>query len=273
MFDQTVDLVGNPYHSDLNLYLNGNQFMVMPDLLAAFHAAYPYHARVYYETLPPGLLADQIESAGEIRVGTLALTVPADVYTGGRGEMERLKHYLVDPRPYAQNRLALLVAKHNPLQISGFHDLVRPFVKIAMPNPLTEGIARLAQEAVRRALGEDAVKCVFTDKVRDGTTQLTTVHHRETLAWLEEGRVDVGVVWQTEAEHALRQNQAVDIIDLSEWRDNPIGQYWAAGVKDAPHPQARDEFLAFLNSEAANQVYASYGFDPVDPLTASYAGF
>lgn len=272
-FDQIIDLVGNPYNSDLSLYLNGNQFMVMADLLSAFRALYPHYRHIYYETLPPGLLADQIERAGEIRIGALTLTVLADVYTGGRAEMERLQPYLLAPRPYAQNRLALVVAPGNPLRISGFHDLVQPHLKIAMPNPRTEGIARLAQEAIRRALDESAVQRVFEEKVRDGTTRLTTVHHRETLFWLADGRVDVGVVWQTEAEYARRQQQPIDVIDLSGWQDNPIGQYWAAGLKAAPHPEARDAFLAFLNSKTSNHVYASYGFTPVNPQDASYAGF
>lgn len=40
--------------SDLNLFMAGNQFMVMAELLAAFQRRYPRIRRIYYQTLPPG---------------------------------------------------------------------------------------------------------------------------------------------------------------------------------------------------------------------------
>lgn len=261
-FDTAIDFVGNPYVADLVLYLNGNQFMVMPELLNHFRQQHPAYARIYYETLPPGLLAAQIQNRGHIHLGSLELIAPADVYTAGKMEMNALKSHVVNPQPYAQNQLALVVAAGNPRNIQGFEDLARQELTIAMPNPETEGIARLAMEAVRRRAGDGAVKTLFEDKVKNGSCRLTTVHHRETLAWLVSGQVDVGVVWQSEAQWAIHQGKPIASVPLDHWKGNPVGQYWVSPLSDAPHPQAAQDFVDYLLSGPAQAIYQKYGFTP-----------
>ncbi len=272
-FDTLVDVVGNPTASDLHLFLNGNQFMVMEDLLAAFRAAYPTFSRIYYETLPPGILASQIQAEGRIDIGTLSLSVHADVYTAGRDEMTRLRSYLLDPLPYAANQLALLVQKENPKHITGFSDLGRNEVRVAMPNPETEGIARLARRALELVGGPALRDTVFIEKHQAGTTLFTTVHHRETVDWLERDRADVGVVWESEARFAVASGRRAVPLSLTSFKANPVGKYVAAGLKQAPHPKARDAFLAFLQSSECEAIYSRYGFLSPDANPHVFAGF
>ena len=66
--------------SDLVLFMAGNQFMVMQELIAAFQKAYPDIKNIYYETLPPGLELKQILAGGAIFRGKL-LSVFPDIYS------------------------------------------------------------------------------------------------------------------------------------------------------------------------------------------------
>ncbi|EQD69063.1 sulfate-binding protein, partial [mine drainage metagenome] len=47
------DLHGDPFHANLVLFVAGNQFMVMPELISAFKKRYPEVRHVFYETSPP----------------------------------------------------------------------------------------------------------------------------------------------------------------------------------------------------------------------------
>lgn len=272
-FDTLVDLVGNPGDADLYLFLNGNQFMVMPELLTAFRKRFPDFSRIYYETLPPGLLAQQILAEGTLHIGSLTLTVFPDVYTAGRGEMELLQEALLEPLPYAENQLALLVQPTNPKRIRGFQDLGREDVRVAMPNPKTEGIARLARHALDLVGGESLSDAVFRHKLDLGTTLLTTVHHRETIHWMERDKVDVGVVWQSEAAWAVTSGRQVEQVSLNHFPENPVGQYFVAGLRKAPHPEARDAYLTFLQTDEAKAIYAQYGFMGPQASSAAFSGF
>lgn len=272
-FDTLVDLVGNPTEADLHLFLNGNQFMVMEDLLAAFRRAYPALSRIYYETLPPGILAEQIQAQGRLDIGTLSLRVRPDIYTAGRDEMVRLQQYLLEPIPYAANRLALLVQPPNPKHIHGFQDLGRPDVQVAMPNPETEGIARLARRSLELVGGPALRDTVFIQKHDRGTTRFTTVHHRETVDWLERNQADVGVVWESEARWAITSGRRVMSVPLTDLSENPVGQYVVAGLKEAPHPKARDAFLTFLQSPESQAIYLRYGFLLPDANQEVFTGF
>ena len=271
-FDAIVDLVGNPYDADLVLFVNGNQFMVMPELIERFQARYPEVGTIFYETLPPGLLKQQIEHNGHLSVGSLNFSVQADVYTAGRQEMTDLAGYVDKVWPYAQNHLALAVPKGNPEHITQLTDLGRTDITIAMPNLKTEGIARLARQAALMAGGESLVERIFAEKVQQGTTHFTAIHHRQTVPWLIDGRVDVGVLWASEAQWAIRQGYSIELVSLPA-AANPIGRYLAAGLKHALHPTARDLFLAFLTSVEASAIYQSYGFEAINDGSQAFGGF
>ena len=62
-FDAIADLHGDVVDPQLTVFFAGNQFMVVHDLVTAFKQAHPGYRRVFVETLPPGILAKQIESA------------------------------------------------------------------------------------------------------------------------------------------------------------------------------------------------------------------
>ena len=65
--------------AQLVLFMAGNQFMVMGDLIKAFQERHTEVKYIFYETLPPGLELKQILSGGAIFRGRLIAGSP-DVY-------------------------------------------------------------------------------------------------------------------------------------------------------------------------------------------------
>src|SRR5512146_3545592 len=63
--DNVPDLHGNPAGAQLVLFIGGNQFMVLPELIAGFEKQHPeLRGLIYYETLPPGILRRQMAHNG-----------------------------------------------------------------------------------------------------------------------------------------------------------------------------------------------------------------
>ena len=59
--------IGDSHTSDLLMYLAGNQFMVMKELIQDFQARNPGIKTIYVETIPPGqILKGQILKQGQI---------------------------------------------------------------------------------------------------------------------------------------------------------------------------------------------------------------
>jgi molybdate transport system substrate-binding protein len=78
--DSMADFHGNLTDPTLVLYASGNYFFALADMVRAFGEAYPtYRGRVFYETLPPGLLLKQLEAGGTVTSGNLTFTVKPDV--------------------------------------------------------------------------------------------------------------------------------------------------------------------------------------------------
>lgn len=258
--DSVADLHGDPARAQLVIFAAGNQYMVMPPLLAAFARRYPGVGPVYYETLPPGILARQMK-AGAIRMGTLVVSAKPDVFLSGKRRMDlsRAQGLVGQSLPYATNVLAIAVRRGNPKKILGLRDLGRSDVRVAMPNPAWEGVAEQIQAAYRKAGGETLVDRIMRVKVRDGTTLLTKIHHRQTPLFIAEGRADAGPVWLSEALYQQRIGAPVETVRIPA-KDNVRAVYEAAPVIGAQHAVAAREFLAFLRSKTAQRIYRSYGF-------------
>jgi len=263
MIDNAPDLHGDVNDPQLVVFFAGNQFMAWPDLLAAFRAAHPEVRRIFAETLPPGILADQMEQ-GALVVGNLRITVRPDVYAAGKDRIDRLqkeKGWFSRTEAYARNRLAILVYRGNPKHVASLKDLGRTDVTVSMPNPKWEGVANRIIEAYRKAGGQDLVDAVMKRKVDAGTTFLTHIHHRQTPLRVMLRWSDAGPVWYTEAKFQESLGHPVATVEVPE-AENVVATYVAARLKDAPHAAAADAFMDFLASDAARAVYRKYGFLP-----------
>jgi molybdate transport system substrate-binding protein len=261
--DNLADFHGDPQHPALALYVGGNYYFAMAPLVHAFEKRYPeYRGHVYWETIPPGMLAKQLENGGTITVGNMTWTVKPDVYLAGLKAVEKQidRKLLAAPAvPYVTNTLTIMVAKDNPTHISGLADLGKPGAHLAMPNPEFEGIARQIKASLAHAGGDALVQSVYTDKVKDGSTRLTHIHHRQTPLWIMQGKAQAGVTWQSEAMFQEQAGHPLSHVDIPA-ADNTTAIYAGAVTAHAPHPQAARRWLEFIRSPEGLSIFERYGF-------------
>lgn len=267
--DGKVDLgkIGDSYTADLVVYLAGNQFMVVDDLMKGFLKKNPNVKAAFVETIPPGqILTDQLLVQGEINGKKIAMN--PDVYASvDVGHLKKLKSVgkMDQYQTYTHNKLELMVAAGNPKGIKGADDLKRDDIVQSHPNPLTEGIFKFYGSEMLKDLG-------IHDKVTGGKeckgcwavankTWFTERHHRETPERIEKGEADVGIVWATEVAHAKATGRKVDGVAISA----PLNKQDKAGYvvgayKDGRNAKNAAAFLAYLSTDEAQNIYAKYGF-------------
>lgn len=256
--DNVPDLFGDINDPQLVVFFAGNQFMCIDDLMAAFKKEHPQYQRIFAETLPPGILSKQI-MGGSITIGNMRITLKPDVYTAGKSQTDQMPEYFTRTEPYAYNRLAIMVQKGNPKNIMELKDLGRKDVRVCMPNPEWEGIGKRIEEAYVLAGTETLRKTIMEDKVKDSTTYLTQIHHRQTPMRIMYGQSDAAPVWYSEAFYQMMINHPTGMVEIPAG-GNISATYVAAQLKDAPHQQAAKDFMDFLISPTAKCIYKKYGF-------------
>jgi ABC-type molybdate transport system substrate-binding protein len=251
--------------ADLVLWLAGNQFFAMDDVIAAFQNKNA-GTSVGLITLPPGLLLQAIKAGGWSFDGKEYSGLP-DVYASvNLGHLQELKNsglmdrYMV----YMHNELQIIVAKGNPKKIAGIKDLVRSDVRTSMPNPVNEGIMQFyARKVLERhgiwqhiSAGKECLSCETTKN-----NWFTAVHHRETPDRIKADQSDAGIVWKTEVLEALRLGANIDAVALpaEDSLRNEVS-YVIGMLGNAAHPQAGERFLSFLRTPEGQDAYAKYGF-------------
>lgn len=263
--DNVPDLHGNPCNARLVLFIGGNQFFVLPQLVTAFVAKHPeLKGHIYYETLPPGILRRQMAADNALTLGNLTVQVQPDVYEAGLRVVRRMEKSgkLTGVVAYATNNLEIMVHAGNPRHIHSLEDLARPDVRLSMPNPQWEGVANQIAASLRKAGGEPLYESVYKTQVASGGTMLTEIHHRQTPMRIMRGEVDAGVTWASEVRFQQSIGNPITGIAIPA-ADNTTAIYAAGRVAGAPHPQAAAEWLTFLGSPQAQAIYHQYGFQSV----------
>jgi len=268
--------IANSYTSDLVMYLAGNQFMVMEELIKDFQSKNKNVKTVYVETIPPGqILKKQLLKQGEIMGEKTSMT--PDLYASVKiNHLKKLnKKGILDKHIiYTHNKLELMVAKGNPKNIKGAADLGRDDLVQSHPNPLTEGIFKFYGSEMLKDLkiydkvtaGKKCKECWAVPK----KTWFTTRHHRETPHRIENNQADVGIVWTTEVAHAKAEGRKIDGVAIKAPLNKQDKVAYAIGVlKKGKNPDNAALFLSYLATEKAQDIYKSYGFVPAtkDELT------
>jgi len=251
--------------ADLVLFMAGNQFMAMKEIITKFQFEYREVKTIFYETLPPGLELKQILAGGALFKGK-TLEVMPDIYTSvnqktmqtleDAGRIQKDDYHL-----YLHNRLTLMVPSGNPANIKTVKDLGRDDVRISQPDPANEDIAFHIMDMYRQAGGDQLVQRIMDEKRNRGTTIFTVVHHRETPLRIAEKTVDVGPVWATETVHAAATGLVFDVVEPGEGLDrrNHVN-YYVCKLSGSPHPENAEKFLTFIRSSTAQNIYIKYGF-------------
>ncbi len=259
--------IADSYTAELVMYLAGNQFMVMEELITDFQSRNPDIKTIYVETIPPGqILKGQILKQGQIDGHDTAMN--PDIFASvNLGHLKKLKGkgVMSDYMIYVHNKLELMVAKGNPKGIKGAGDLGRDDLVQSHPNPLTEGIFKFYGSQMLRDLGlYDQVtgnaECKSCWAI-EGKTWFTSRHHRETPVRIEAGEADVGIVWTTEVVHANATDRNVEGVAIAA----PLNQQQNVGYAIGSLSTGRNvdnamRYLAYLASPEAQAIYQKYGF-------------
>jgi ABC-type molybdate transport system substrate-binding protein len=260
--DNIPDIHGNPCDAKLVLFIGGNQFFVLPQLIAAFEQQHPeLKGHIFYETLPPGILRKQIAANDAITLGNLTIQVKPDVYEAGARVLKQMEqaNQVKGVVQYATNDLEIMIPAANPKNIQSLKDLGRADVALSMPNPEWEGVANQIASSLRKAGGDSLYQAVYQDKVKNGKTVLTEIHHRQTPMRIMSGRADAGVTWASEVRFQESIGNPIKGIVIPA--DLNTTAIYAGGVmQDAPHPAIAAQWLAFLKSPQAQTIYHQYGF-------------
>jgi ABC-type molybdate transport system substrate-binding protein len=252
----------------LILWLAGNQFFAMDDVIGAFQKRDPAIS-VGLITLPPGLLLQAIKAGGWVYEGKEYRGQP-DIYASvSLGHLQQLKEsakmdsYMV----YMHNELQIMVAQGNPKRIAGVQDLARPDVRTSMPNPVNEGIMQfyirkvLERHGIWQTIsgGKECVHCQTTTN-----NWFTAVHHRETPERIVANQSDAGMVWKTEVLAAKRGGAPIDAVMLPDEDSLRTEVSYVIGMlTGSNHRDAAEAFLNFLRSPDGQDAYAKFGFVPV----------
>jgi len=252
------------------LWLAGNQFVAMDDVVREFQKSVPGIV-VGLVTLPPGLLLSAIEKGGWTYAGRDYPGLP-DVYASvNLGHVQRLKQLglMSTYAVYLHNEMELMVAAGNPKGISGIKDLARDDIRTSMPNPISEGIMRFygRKTLERHGLwdhvsgGKECASCQTTSN-----NWFTSVHHRETPQRIVAGLSDTGIVWVTETMAARRGGINVDGVKLApedSLRDEV--SYAIGALINSRRRSAAERYLRFLATRPAQDAYAGFGFIRATP--------
>lgn len=260
--DNVPDLHGDIVDPQLVVFFAGNQFMATAELMQTFRQEHPEVKRIFWETLPPGILAKQIEE-GALIIGNLRIAIQPDIYTAGQRRVDEMRKQgkFEQVVTYASNQLAIMVGKGNPKHVQGLKDLARADVRVSMPNPAWEGVANLIIESYKKAGGEGLNNEIMQKKVQNGGTFLTQIHHRQTPLRIMRHESDAGVTWYSEARFQQMIGNPIDMVEIPPSK-NMTGVYMAGVLKDAPHAKLAREFAAFLVSPSAQAIFKKYGFQP-----------
>lgn len=259
--DNVPDIYGDINDPQLVIFMGGNQFMVLDELLAAFRKKYPQYQRILVEMLPPGLLFEQIKT-GSLVIGNMRISVKPDIYTTDKNKIEENKNMFERTDAFTATKLALMVQQNNPKKINRLEDLKKDKIRISMPNKKIEGIGKTVEEAYIKAGGEKLHHKIMVDKVKNNTTFLTQIHHRQSPMRILYNQSDVAPVWETEIFYQKSLGHKVDMVNISE-KYNKLSVSMAGLLKDAAHKEAANHFMDFLISQESQAIFKKFGFKDV----------
>ncbi|MFL5819870.1 MAG: sulfate ABC transporter substrate-binding protein [Solirubrobacteraceae bacterium] len=169
--------------------------------------------------------------------------------------------------------VVLAVRKGNPKHIRGWSDLVKPGVQVITPNPFTSGGARwnvMAAYGAQVKAGRTPAQALAYLKALFKNVPVQDKSARESLQTFTGGKGDVLIAYENEAITAQRKGEEVDYVvpDRTVLIENPV-----AVTTNSSNPRKAREFVDYLRTPAAQRVFQSKGYRPVDRALLDKARF
>lgn len=158
--------------------------------------------------------------------------------------------------------VVFVVREGNPLGIDSWDDLVQKDIELLTPNPGSSGSARWnILAAWAHIVGNGGTEAEAKDFISDllANTPALPASAREATSAFVEGDQDVLLSYENEAILAKQNGEAIDYVVPSDTLliENP-----AAVTTDAK--DGATDFLDFLLSPEGQEIYAGFGFRPVE---------
>jgi sulfate/thiosulfate transport system substrate-binding protein len=159
--------------------------------------------------------------------------------------------------------VVFVVRDGNPKKIKSWNDLLRPGIEVITPNPFTSGGARwnvMAAYGAWRKQGktDKQAQANLLKLFKNVAVQDTSA--RNALNTFVSGKGDVFLAYENEALFAQSQGQDLQFVIPKQTIliENPI-----AVVKSSENKEKANQFLRYLRTPAAQQIFADNGYRPV----------
>ena len=221
---------------------------------ASLTDALPTIKELYEQQNPGASITYNFASSGSLQ-RQIQQGAPADVFiSASASKMDALQEEGLlsqgSRKDLLQNQVVLIVPKSNTT-ISDFKDLTGTKVqKISIGEPNSVPAGRYAKEVLTntRIFQQVEPKTVFAKNVR------------QVLTYVETGNVDAGMVYATDA----KTSDKVKIAAIASADSHSPVVYPVAVIKDSKNVTAAKEFVEFLSSKAASEVFVKNGFTTVN---------
>jgi sulfate transport system substrate-binding protein len=164
----------------------------------------------------------------------------------------------------ADTVVVFAVRNGNPKHIKGWSDLVRPGVQVVTPNPFSSGSAKwnvLAAYGAQRRLGKtDKQATAYVQSLFRHVVSQDTSGRNATNTFLS-GKGDVLITYESEALAARQNGQDIQYVIP---RQSMLIELPIAVLKKSSGKDAANAFVRFVKSDPAQNLFAQYGFRPVN---------
>jgi sulfate transport system substrate-binding protein len=160
--------------------------------------------------------------------------------------------------------VVFVVRKGNPKNIKSWADLTKPGLQVINANPFTSGGARWNVMAawgaqIKAHKTEKQANAYLTALYKNITVQDSSA--RASMNTFIGGKGDVLLAYENEAIQAQQAGADIQFVRPSATLliENPI-----AVLKNTQHPTEAKAFVDFTRSPAAQNIWATYGYRPID---------
>ncbi len=168
----------------------------------------------------------------------------------------------------ADTVVVFAVRNGNPKHIKGWNDLIRPGVQVLTPNPFSSGSAKwniLAAYGAQRRLGKtDKQATAYVQQLFKHVISQDTSGRNATNTFLS-GKGDVLITYESEALNARLNGQDIQYVIP---RQSMLIELPIAVLKSSSNKDLANKFIQYVKQQAAQDLFAQYGFRPVNPAVA-----
>lgn len=209
-------------------------------------------ATIYKDVDPNTSLVLTFGSSGALQT-QIEEGAPVDIFmSAAQKQMKALeeKDLLVKDtiKTLLVNKVVLITPKNDPIGIKSFDDLTTndKIQKVALGDPGNVPVGQYSEEIFTslNVLDQVTAKAIYGSDVR-------TV-----LTWVENGEVDCGLVYATDA---MSSDQVTIVTEAPEGSHKEV-TYPVAVIKSSKNIDASKAFLDFVQSPEAAKTFEKYGF-------------